>query len=84
MKKALLFAALAAAGCVSARPVTLCAHLQGASDSVIDALDPVHQGEAVLDFKGIPLAKWRKLVEALMADEDLAATVRQEDKAPEA
>jgi len=56
MKKALLFAALAAAGCVSARPVTLCAHLQGASDSVIDALDPVHQGEAVLTLERTSIA----------------------------
>jgi hypothetical protein len=45
----LLFAALlAATGCVAARPATLCAHLEGASDSSTDALDPVHEGDAML------------------------------------
>ena len=44
----LLAAVLAAAGCATQRPVTLCAHLAGAADSPIDALDPVHQGDAVL------------------------------------
>jgi hypothetical protein len=39
---------LAASGCVAARPAVLCAHLEGASDSSTDALDPVHQGDAVL------------------------------------
>lgn len=45
----LLFAALlTATGCVAARPAFLCAHLEGASDSSTDALDPVHEGDAVL------------------------------------
>ena len=45
-----LFAAflLAASGCAATRPVLLCAHLEGAGDSSTDALDPVHQGDAVL------------------------------------
>ncbi len=41
-----------------------------------------HQGTAVLDFRGIPLEKLAKLVEALMADEPLTLTARQ--KAPTA
>ena len=44
----LLAALLAASGCVAARPATLCAHLEGAGDSSTDALDPVHQGDAIL------------------------------------
>jgi hypothetical protein len=44
----LLVALLAASGCVAALPAVLCAHLEGASDSSTDALDPVHQGDAVL------------------------------------
>ncbi len=44
----LLAAVLAASGCAAARPDVLCAHLEGASDSSTDALDPVHQGDAVL------------------------------------
>ncbi len=47
----LLLAALLAAGCASARPVTLCAHLQGARDTAIDALDPVHEGDAELTLE---------------------------------
>ena len=48
-RNALLLAALlAASGCVSAGPVTLCAHLEGAGDSSTDALDPVHQGDAMI------------------------------------
>ncbi len=43
-----------------------------------------YQGEAVLDFKGVPLAKRRELVEALLADPAVAATVHQEEKAPKA
>lgn len=41
-------ALLALSGCVAARPAALCAHLEGAGDSSTDALDPVHQGDAVL------------------------------------
>jgi CHRD domain len=48
MNTLLLAALLAASGCVAARPATLCAHLEGAGDSSSDALDPVHQGDAVL------------------------------------
>ena len=44
----LLAALLAASGCVAARPATLCAHLEGAGDSSTDALDPVHQGDAMI------------------------------------
>ena len=44
-----LAALLAASGCATAtRPAALCAHLEGAGDSSTDALDPVHQGDAVL------------------------------------
>ena len=51
-RSALLLAALfAASGCVAARPATLCAHLEGAGDSSTDALDPVHQGDAVLHLE---------------------------------
>ena len=48
MNKLLLAALLAASGCATARPAALCAHLEGAGDSSTDALDPVHQGDAVL------------------------------------
>jgi len=53
MKNKLLLAAIlfAATGCVAARPAVLCAHLEGASDSSTDALDPVHQGNAVLHLE---------------------------------
>jgi hypothetical protein len=52
----LLLAVLAASGCASARPVTLCAHLRGAIDSSIDALDPVHEGDAVLTLEKTAIA----------------------------
>lgn len=45
---AVLLLLLAGSGCVAARPSVLCAHLEGAGDSSTDALDPVHQGDAVL------------------------------------
>jgi hypothetical protein len=48
MNRLLLAALLASAGCASARPAVLCAHLEGAGDSSTDALDPVHQGDAVI------------------------------------
>jgi len=47
MTRFLLVAVLASAGCATQRPVTLCAHLAG-GDSPTDALDPVHEGDAVL------------------------------------
>jgi hypothetical protein len=55
-RRSVLFAALlAVTGCVAARPSTrpsiLCAHLEGAGDSSTDALDPVHQGDAVLSLE---------------------------------
>jgi hypothetical protein len=52
MRRAFLLAALlAVSGCVAARPDVLCAHLEGAGDSSTDALDPVHQGDAVLHLE---------------------------------
>jgi hypothetical protein len=51
MSRVLLAALLAASGCVAGRPATLCAHLEGAGDSSTDALDPVHQGNAVLSLE---------------------------------
>ena len=48
MNTFLLAAFVAVSGCVAARPATLCAHLEGAGDSSTDALDPVHQGDAML------------------------------------
>ena len=48
IRRLFLLLALGAAGCASARPATLCAHLQGGRDAAIDALDPVHEGDAEL------------------------------------
>ena len=48
MNTLLLAALLAVSGCIAARPAALCAHLEGAGDSSTDALDPVHQGDAML------------------------------------
>ena len=48
MNTLFLAALLALSACVAARPAALCAHLEGAGDSSTDALDPVHQGNAVL------------------------------------
>jgi hypothetical protein len=51
MNRLLLAALLAACGCVTARPTTLCAHLEGAGDSSTDALDPIHKGDAMLSLE---------------------------------
>ena len=74
---------------VPAEDVALADQITKAAMSAFQKGDPVriqvrnYQGETVLDFKGIPLAKWRKLVEALMADEALAA-LGQQDAPPKA
>ncbi|WP_407742681.1 hypothetical protein [Hyalangium sp.] len=64
--------------------VTLADQLSKAVTSRFQKGDPVkvqlrnHQGRAVLDFRGIPLEKLARLVEALTVDEPLTLMARQE------
>ena len=54
--RVLLLAVLAAAGCATQRPVTLCAHLAGGNDFPADAQDSVHNGDAVLRLETTAIA----------------------------